>query len=105
LHYINAGIDTGLLIAHVSPEVKPEDDELVLFWRAVRDSADVYAGFVQRLAAGEQFGVAQPGKGRLYQVKDRGLRHERALRASLAAGLLARCRLPPRVTWFTRDPA
>lgn len=105
LHYINAGIDTGSLIAHVSPEVKPDDDELLLFWRAVRDSADVYAEFVTRLAAGESFGVSQPGKGRLYQVKDRGLRHERKLKASLASGLLARCNLPPRVTWFKREPA
>ena len=103
LHYINAGIDTGSLIAHVSPEVQPGDDELLLFWRAVRDSAEAYAEFVTRVAAGEQFGVAQPGRGRLYQVKDRGLSHERALQASLAAGLLANCRLPPRVTWFTRD--
>lgn len=103
LHYINAGIDTGLLIAHVSPEVKPDDDELVLFWRAVRDSADAYAEFVQRLSAGEHFGVAQPDKGRLYQVKHRGLRHERALRASMAAGLLKDRRLPARVTWFSLD--
>ena len=102
LHYINAGIDTGQLIAHVSPEIKADDDELTLFWRAVRDSAEVYGEFVRRLGAGESFGVAQPGKGRLYQVKDRGLRHERALKASLAAGLLTHCRLPPRVTWFTR---
>ncbi|HMM75036.1 MAG TPA: formyl transferase [Gammaproteobacteria bacterium] len=103
LHYINAGIDTGSLIAHVCPAVHPDDDELTLFWRAVRDSADIYEELVRRLAAGERFGVAQPGKGRLYQVKDRGLRHERALRARLAAGLLANCRLPPRVTWFTKS--
>lgn len=103
LHYINAGIDTGSLIAHVSPEVRPQDGELELFWRAVRDSAEIYAEFVDRVAAGERFGVAQPGKGRLYQVKDRGLRHERALRARLATGLLANCRLPPRVTWFPKS--
>lgn len=102
LHYINAGIDTGSLIAHVCPAVHPDDDELKLFWRAVRDSADAYVELVQRLAAGEGFGVAQTGKGALYQVKDRGLRHERHLRAKLAAGLLANCKLPPRVTWFTK---
>ncbi len=36
IHFIDAGIDTGKLIAHVSPEVKPGDDELTLFWRAVQ---------------------------------------------------------------------
>lgn len=100
LHYINAGIDTGKLIAHVCPEVKPGDDELTLFWRAVQDSAAAYAEFVRRLAAGERFGVPQPGKGRLYQVRDRGLGHERHLRSLMEAGLLANCRLPPRIRWF-----
>lgn len=100
LHYIDAGIDTGRLIAHVSPEVCPGDAELPLFWRAVADSAAVYGEFVQRLAAGECFGQAQPGRGRLYQVKQRGLRHERELARRLAQGMLAGVNLPRRVKWF-----
>jgi methionyl-tRNA formyltransferase len=105
LHYIDAGIDTGRLIAHISPEVRAGDSELELFWRAVRDSAEVYAEAVARLAAGEALGVAQPGKGRLYQVKDRGLRHERSLASRLASGMLAGMALPRRVRWFTPDVA
>lgn len=100
LHYIDAGIDTGRLIAHISPEVREGDGELVLFWRAVRDSAEVYAEAIERLARGEQLGMAQPGRGRLYQVKDRGLRHEKALDARLAAGMLTGLALPRRVRWF-----
>lgn len=100
LHYIDAGIDTGRLIAHICPEVREDDTELVLFWRAVRDSAAVYAEAVAKLADGKALGVVQPDKGRLYQVKDRGLRHERRLAARLAAGLLKQARLPSRVTWF-----
>jgi len=99
LHYIDAGIDTGRLIAHVSPAVKSGDTELVLFWRAVQDSARVYAEAVARLARGEALGVVQPGRGRLYQVKDRGLRHEQALDAKLAT-MLAGVDLPLRVRWF-----
>jgi methionyl-tRNA formyltransferase len=101
LHYIDAGIDTGRLIAHISPEVREGDRELELFWRAVRDSAEVYAEAVARIAQGSRFGVAQPGKGRLYQVRDRGLRHERALVARLASGMLAGRVLPKRIRWFT----
>ena len=101
LHYINAGIDTGELIAHIRPAVVPNDDELRLFWRAVRESADVYAQFVARLATGERFGIKQSGRGRLYQVRDRGLRQERALQQQLANGLLAQCQLPVRVAWFS----
>lgn len=102
LHYIDAGIDTGRLIAHISPEVHEGDEELELFWRATRDSAAVYAEAIQRLARGEALGVAQPGKGRLYQVKHRGLRHERALARKLASGMLTGVHLPRRVRWFAR---
>jgi len=100
LHYIDSGIDTGCLIAHVCPEVRAGDGELELFWRAVRDSAEVYVEAIARLARGESLGAMQPGMGRLYQVKDRGLRHERALGARLAAGMLDSVVLPRRVSWF-----
>ncbi len=102
LHWIDAGIDTGGLIAHVSPEVRPDDDELSLFWRGVQTSAEVYAEFVRRLAAGERFGVVQPHKGRLYQVKQRALRHEREVERKLRAGMLRKTTLGRRVTWFER---
>ena len=105
LHYIDAGIDTGRLIAHISPEVREGDSELVLFWCAVRDSAAVYAEAVARLAQGGQLGAVQPGKGHLYQVKDRGLRHERALAKRLESGMLAGVALPSRIRWFTSETA
>jgi len=100
LHYIDAGIDTGLLVAHVSPEVRPDDDELVLFWRSVKESARVYAELMQRLAQGDSLGVAQHGKGRLYQVKQRGLRHELRVKRMLQNGLLGNLNLGLRVRWF-----
>jgi methionyl-tRNA formyltransferase len=103
LHWIDAGIDTGGLIAHVSPEIRPDDDELTLFWRGVRTSAEVYAEFVRRLAAGERFGQVQPHRGRLYQVKQRGLRHERKVERMLREGLLRGVELGRRVTWFARE--
>jgi methionyl-tRNA formyltransferase len=102
LHYIDKGIDTGRLIAHISPKVHEEDNELVLFWRAVKDSAQVYAEAIDRLARGEDLGVNQPGKGRLYQVKDRGLRHEQDL-ASRLPKLLRGVALPKRVKWFVDE--
>ncbi len=100
LHWIDAGIDTGGLIAHVSPEVRPDDDELRLFWRAVMTSADAYAELLRRLAAGERFGQRQPHKGRLYQVKQRGLRHERVVGRRLRGGLLKHLALGVRVRWY-----
>jgi hypothetical protein len=105
LHWIDAGIDTGGLIAHVSPEVRPDDDELRLFWRAVMTSADAYAELLRRLAAGERFGQTQPHKGRLYQVKQRGLRHERVVDRRLREGLLKNLALGVRVQWYPAPAA
>jgi len=101
LHYIDAGIDTGGLIAHVCPPIHPGEDELTLFWRAVQQSAEVYAELLQRLDQGEQFGVSQPDKGRLYQVKNRGARQERDLAERMAQGY-PDVELPLRVTWFRK---
>ena len=102
LHWIDAGIDTGGLIAHISPEIHPDDDELSLFWRAVQSSAEVYAEFVRRLGNGEAFGEKQSHKGCLYLVKQRGLRHERVVARKLRDGLLRGLDLGKRVTWFGR---
>ena len=104
LHWIDAGIDTGGLIAHVSPRVLPDDDELRLFWRAVQTSADAYAELLRRLAAGERFGQRQSHKGRLYQVKQRGLRQEREVQRRLSQGLLQGLHLDVRVTWYPAAP-
>ena len=100
LHFINAGIDTGALIAHVCPEVREGDDELLLFWRAVRDSAEVYVEAIERLARGEALGQQQDRKGRLYQVKDRTWAAEREFARRLPGGVVRGMSLPPRVTWF-----
>jgi hypothetical protein len=100
LHYINAGIDTGKLIAHICPAVQVDDDELTLFWCGVRESAAAYAELMVRLAQGERFGQPQSHQGRLYQVKDRGLRHEQLVEQKLRAGMLRKLSLKTRVNWF-----
>ncbi len=100
LHYIDSGIDTGRLIAHISPEIKGSDDELTLFWRAVRDSAKVYGEALAKISDGSVVGQYQENKGRLYQVKDRLWRHEQKLRKMTAEGLLDSAPLPARVKWF-----
>ena len=100
VHYINAGIDTGNIIAHVSPKIKISDDELTLFWRAVRSSSHLFTELLKRLEQGESFGQIQTHKGHLYQVKDRRLKHEQAVHELLQSGLLVNLNLGKRVTWF-----
>jgi len=105
LHYINAGIDTGDLIAHVCPAVHEDDDDVRLFWRGVKDAAEVYAEVLQRLARGERLGQPQTEKGRLYQVHERTLGCQRELHRRLSQGLLQGVDLPARVRWFKADSA
>jgi methionyl-tRNA formyltransferase len=100
LHRIDLGIDTGKLIAHVRPEIGERDDELTLFWRGIRDSAEVYVEMLERLERGEVLGQPQAEKGRLYQVKQRGWREERRLATLMEDGLLRGLKLPARVRWF-----
>lgn len=103
LHFIDPGIDTGRLIAHVCPEVHDVDDELTLFWRSVQSSSEIYVEALRRLAQGEALGQPQAGKGRLYQVKDRGLRQELYLTQRLRGGMMKKIHLPLRVRWFKTE--
>ena len=103
LHAIDAGIDTGSLIAHICPEVGEGDNELTLFWRAVRDSAEAYVELLERLERGEHLGQQQGERGNLYQVKQRGWREERQLAERIQGGLLRGLQLPRRVRWFLAE--
>jgi hypothetical protein len=58
---------------------------------------------MQRLACNEEVGAPQHVKGCLYQVKQRGLRHERKVERMLAEGLLRNRELGLRVRWFPAE--
>lgn len=100
LHFIDSGIDTGRLIAHICPEVRQDDNESVLFWRGVWESGRVYAQLLTRMANGESFGQRQTEKGALYQVKDRTWFAQRRLDRKMDQGLLKNVSFPKRVTWY-----
>jgi methionyl-tRNA formyltransferase len=52
------------------------------------------------LAVGERFGQTQSHKGRLYQVKQRGLAQEQVVSRRLQEGLLKGLDLGVRITWY-----
>lgn len=104
LHFIDAGIDTGGLLAHVRPEVGADDNEHTLFWKGVRAAAEALAELPSRLARGERLGVIQREKGRLYQVRERGWLAQRRMEKRLKQGLLSAIDLPRRIHWFVRPP-
>ncbi len=104
LHFIDRGIDTGPLVAHVRPEVRDGDNELTLFWRAIREGTEAFQELLARMEQGERFGQPQRDKGRLYRVRDRSWRHERDLAERLRRGMLRGIQLPSRVSWYpTRE--
>jgi methionyl-tRNA formyltransferase len=80
--------------------VSEGDHERTLFWRGVRDSAEIYAQCLERLERGEGLGQKQNQKGRLYLFKHRTWQHERKFQAKLQDGLLKGVRLPARARWF-----
>ncbi len=102
LHFINEGIDTGELIAHIRPAMWEGDTELPLFWRAVRESAAIYAQFVGRLAAGEQVWRATANQGTTLPSEAARLRTgagvgpTTARKRHVSGGIS----LPPRVSWY-----
>ena len=65
-----------------------------------KDEVIVHAHIVVADEKGEAFGAIQTHIGSLYQVKDRGLRHEKKLDTLLQSGLLKNLNLGKRVTWF-----
>jgi len=105
LHFINRGIDTGSLIAHVCPQIKDGDDELTLFWRGVKSAADAYVDAIARLDRGESLGQPQATRGKLYQVKDRTWTAEREFVRRIPGGVLRGIELPLRITWFESPTA
>ncbi|MBF0358060.1 MAG: formyl transferase [Magnetococcales bacterium] len=100
LHYIDPGIDTGMLIAHISPEVTPDDSENSLFWKGVKESAKIYCELMDKLKTGRYPGKKQMERGCLYQVKKRTMSHQKKLESSLENGLLEKVNLPTRIVWF-----
>jgi methionyl-tRNA formyltransferase len=102
LHYIDPGIDTGMLVAHISPEVTPDDSENSLFWKGIKESAQVYCDLMGRLKNGQSPGKNQMEIGSLYQVKKRTMYHQKKLETSLANGLLKTINLPTRIVWYDK---
>jgi methionyl-tRNA formyltransferase len=103
LHFIEEGLDTGAMLAHVYPGVGPEDDHRTLYWKTIRACAEAYAELLPRLERGERFGRPQTGPGHLYRARDRTPAREQELRAKLAGGFLAGRSIPPGISWFQRE--
>jgi hypothetical protein len=89
IHYLDAGIDTGPMLAHVRPNVQVEDGPHDLGNRTIVAAADRLADAALAHHAGRVRPVPQAGGGRLYQRKDFGAGAVARLHGNFATGMIA----------------
>jgi hypothetical protein len=70
IHYIDEGIDTGPMVAHVRPEMRPGDGGHDLGNRTIVAATHVLARAAALHVAGRLRRVPQEGAGRIYYRKD-----------------------------------
>ena len=70
IHYIDEGIDTGPMVAHVRPEIRPGDGGHDLGNRTIIAATRTLARAASLHVAGRLQGVPQAGAGRVYYRKD-----------------------------------
>lgn len=79
IHRIDAGIDTGPILAHGYAEITPADDEDSLTVKAAKIAARLLPGVLARIEESESVeGFAAPEKGTLYLGRQRSWRHDLA---------------------------
>jgi methionyl-tRNA formyltransferase len=88
IHYLDAGIDTGPIIAHARPQIDAADGPHEIGNKTIVAAARVLAGAARAHVAGTISAMAQPAGGRLYQRKDFCADAVRRLRANFATGMI-----------------
>jgi methionyl-tRNA formyltransferase len=88
IHYLDAGIDTGPLIAHSRPEMAPGDGPHEIGNKAIVAAADVLVAAASAHVRGFVRPVPQSGGGRLYQRKDVSASAVLRLRENFATGMI-----------------
>ncbi len=88
IHYLDAGIDTGPIIAHVRPDIRLEDGPHEIGNRTIVAAADAFVRCALAHAAGVVRPVPQQRTGRLYQRKDFNAAAVTQLYDNVASGMI-----------------
>ncbi|MGE3274299.1 MAG: formyl transferase [Vicinamibacterales bacterium] len=88
IHYLDAGIDTGPMIAHARPAIATGDGPHEIGNKAITAAADVLVAAAVAHAAGGVRAVPQAGGGRLYQRKDFSAQAVRRLHEQFETGMI-----------------
>jgi methionyl-tRNA formyltransferase len=70
IHFLDAGVDSGPIVAHVRPDLRAEDGPHEIGNRTIVSAADMLGRAAQALDRGDLHGVEQAGDGRLYRRAD-----------------------------------
>ena len=89
VHYLDAGIDTGPMIAHARPEIAAADGPHDIGNKAIVAGADALLRAVRGHVRGAVSPVPQTGAGRLYQRQDFSADAVRKLRRNFETGMIA----------------
>lgn len=88
IHYLDAGIDTGAIIAHVRPEIEVGDGPHDIGNKAIQRAAEMLKAAAFAHLNGRPKAVAQTSRGRLYQRKEFSADAVRRLRGHFASGMI-----------------
>jgi methionyl-tRNA formyltransferase len=88
IHFLDAGVDSGPIIAHVRPDLREEDGPHEIGNRTIVSAADMLAQAARALERGDLHGVEQSGDGRLYRRADFSATAVTRLYDNFAAGMI-----------------
>jgi folate-dependent phosphoribosylglycinamide formyltransferase PurN len=88
IHFLDEGVDTGPIIAHVRPDVRRDDGPHDIGNRTVVAAAAMLVEAAMAHAASPVRGVPQSGTGRVYARKDFSADAVRRLYANVASGMI-----------------
>jgi folate-dependent phosphoribosylglycinamide formyltransferase PurN len=88
IHFLDAGVDTGPIIAHVRPDMAPHDGPHDIGNKTIGAAARALADAAIAHMAGGVKGVPQAGGGRVYKRADFSADAVRRLYANFAAGMI-----------------
>ena len=89
IHYLDAGIDTGAILAHVRPTLKLKDGSHDIGNKAIQVAAQTLAeAALAHTAHGPLQGVHQISRGKLYQRKDFNAGAIRRLQRNFETGMI-----------------
>ena len=89
IHVLDAGVDTGPIIAHVRPDIAASDGPHDIGNKTIVAAAHALADAAIALAAGDLKSVPQAGVGRIYRRADFSADAVRRLYANFEAGMIA----------------